>query len=88
MSLVGPRPERPEFVEVLEGKIPFFSTRHRVKPGLAGWAQLKYPYGADEYDAMRKLQYDLYYVKNHSLIMDILVLLQTVEVILLRKGAR
>jgi len=88
MSLVGPRPERPQFVEQLEKKLPFYSTRHRVKPGLAGWAQLKYPYGADEYDAMRKLQYDLYYVKNHSIFMDMLVLLQTIEVILLGKGAR
>jgi len=88
MSIVGPRPERPEFVEILEKKIPFFSTRHRVKPGLAGWAQLKYPYGADEHDAMKKLEYDLYYVKNHSIFMDIMVLLQTVEVVLLGKGAR
>ncbi|WP_444995813.1 TIGR03013 family XrtA/PEP-CTERM system glycosyltransferase [Aliikangiella sp. IMCC44359] len=88
MSLVGPRPERPEFVSELEQKIPFYSTRHRVKPGLAGWAQLKYPYGASEQDTYNKLQYDLYYVKNHSLIMDVLVLLQTVEVIVLGKGAR
>jgi len=88
MSLVGPRPERPEFVNILKAKLPFYSTRHQVKPGLAGWAQLKYPYGADEYDAMRKLQYDLYYVKNHSIFMDLMVLLQTVEVVLLGKGAR
>ncbi len=88
MSLVGPRPERPEFVNILKEKLPFYSTRHQVKPGLAGWAQLKYPYGADEYDAMRKLQYDLYYVKNHSIFMDLLVLLQTIEVVLLGKGAR
>jgi sugar transferase (PEP-CTERM system associated) len=88
MSLVGPRPERPEFVDELEKKIPFYSSRHRVKPGLAGWAQLKYPYGASDEDAYNKLQYDLYYVKNHSFMMDVLVLLQTVEVILLGKGAR
>ncbi len=88
MSIVGPRPERPEFVEKLDKSIPFFSTRHRVKPGLAGWAQLKYPYGASEDDAYNKLQYDLYYVKNHSFLMDLFVLLQTVEVILLGKGAR
>jgi sugar transferase (PEP-CTERM system associated) len=88
MSLVGPRPERPEFVAEFEKKIPFFKTRHRVKPGLAGWAQLKYPYGANEQDTYNKLQYDLYYVKNHSFIMDVFVLLQTVEVILLGKGAR
>lgn len=88
MSIVGPRPERPEFVDNLEEKIPFYSARHRVKPGLAGWAQLKYPYGASEQDSYNKLQYDLYYVKNQSLIMDMLVLLQTVEVIVLGKGAR
>lgn len=88
MSLVGPRPERPEFVGELEKKIPFYNVRHRVKPGLAGWAQLKYPYGASEKDTYNKLQYDLYYVKNHSFFMDVLVLLQTVEVIILGKGAR
>ncbi len=88
MSLVGPRPERPEFVSKLNEKIPFYSIRHRVKPGLAGWAQLKYPYGASENDAYEKLQYDLYYLKNHSIFMDVLVLLQTVEVIILGKGAR
>jgi sugar transferase (PEP-CTERM system associated) len=88
MSIVGPRPERPEFVETLEKKIPFFQVRHSVKPGLAGWAQLKYPYGASEEDAYNKLQYDLYYVKNHSIFMDAFILLQTVEVILLGKGAR
>ncbi|TQV88876.1 TIGR03013 family XrtA/PEP-CTERM system glycosyltransferase [Aliikangiella coralliicola] len=88
MSIVGPRPERPEFVEQLDNKVPFYSARHRVKPGLAGWAQLKYPYGASEDDAYNKLQYDLYYVKNHSFLMDVLVLLQTVEVIILGKGAR
>ncbi len=88
MGLVGPRPERPEFVERLQQQIPFFSSRHRVKPGLAGWAQLKYPYGANEEDAYNKLQYDLFYLKNHSVFMDIFILLQTVEVILLGKGAR
>ncbi|MBV1911043.1 MAG: TIGR03013 family PEP-CTERM/XrtA system glycosyltransferase [Kangiellaceae bacterium] len=88
MSIVGPRPERPEFVTKLEKQIPFFQARHSVKPGLAGWAQLKYPYGASEKDAYNKLQYDLYYVKNHSIFMDAFILLQTVEVILLGKGAR
>lgn len=88
MSIVGPRPERPEFVKDLEAKIPFYGSRHSVKPGLAGWAQLKYPYGASEDDAYNKLQYDLYYVKNHSILMDAFILLQTVEVILLGKGAR
>ncbi len=88
MSIVGPRPERPEFVEKLSKKIPFYKNRHSVKPGLAGWAQLKYPYGASDEDAYNKLQYDLNYVKNHSIFMDALILLQTVEVILLGKGAR
>ena len=88
MSLVGPRPERPEFVAELEKSIPYYYIRHSVKPGLAGWAQLKYPYGASEQDTYNKLQYDLFYVKNHSFLLDVLVLLQTVEVIILGKGAR
>lgn len=86
MSFVGPRPERPEFVKQLDESIPYYDVRHAVKPGITGWAQLCYPYGASEQDAMEKLQYDLYYVKNHSLIFDILILLQTVEVILFGKG--
>lgn len=88
MSFVGPRPERPEFVEQLAEKIPFFRERHYVKPGITGWAQLCYRYGASQQDAREKLQYDLYYVKNHGLLFDILILLQTVEVIMLGKGAR
>ncbi len=88
MSFVGPRPERPEFVKQLNESIPYYDVRHAVKPGITGWAQLCYPYGASELDASEKLQYDLYYVKNHSLVFDILILLQTVEVILLGKGAR
>jgi sugar transferase (PEP-CTERM system associated) len=88
MSFVGPRPERPEFVSRLSESIPYYEVRHAVKPGITGWAQLCYPYGASEQDATEKLQYDLYYVKNHSLVFDILILLQTVEVILLGKGAR
>jgi sugar transferase (PEP-CTERM system associated) len=88
MGFVGPRPERPEFVEQLAEKIPFYRERHYVKPGITGWAQLCYPYGASEQDALEKLQYDLYYVKNHGLLFDILIMLQTVEVILLGKGAR
>jgi sugar transferase (PEP-CTERM system associated) len=88
MSFVGPRPERPEFVERLAKKIPYYHERHRVKPGLTGWAQIRYPYGASEEDGQEKLQYDLYYVKNCSLILDALVLLQTAEVVLLGKGAR
>ena len=88
MSFVGPRPERPEFVGELSDKIPYFSERHRIKPGITGWAQLSYPYGSSEKDSLEKLQYDLYYVKNHSLFLDFLILLQTVEVILFGKGAR
>ncbi|MBN2885140.1 MAG: TIGR03013 family PEP-CTERM/XrtA system glycosyltransferase [Chromatiaceae bacterium] len=88
MSLVGPRPERPEFVSVLEENYAYYGARHRVKPGLTGWAQLRYPYGASEEDALRKLEYDLYYVKNHSLFLDLLILIETVEVVLFGKGAR
>lgn len=88
MRLVGPRPERPEFVEDLAGKIPYYKQRHSVKPGLAGWAQLKYPYGATEKDAYEKLQYDLYYVKNYNVVMDFFILIQTVEIVVLGKGAR
>ncbi len=86
MSFVGPRPERPEFVTDLNEQIPFYDLRHKVKPGLMGWAQLKYPYGASVEDARNKLKYDLYYVKNHSIFMDVLIVIQTVEVVLLGKG--
>lgn len=88
MSLVGPRPERPEFVEQLKETIPYYDARHAVKPGITGWAQLKYAYGASEEDAAEKLMFDLYYVKNQNLILDILIILQTVEVVLWGKGAR
>ncbi len=88
MSLVGPRPERPEFVEQLTRTIPFYSQRHRVKPGVTGWAQLQYTYAASEEDAKRKLEYDLYYVKHAGVFMDMIILLQTIEVVLLGKGAR
>ena len=88
MSLVGPRPERPEFVEQLTREIPFYGERHRVKPGLAGWAQMKFPYGGSVEDAIEKLNFDLYYVKHHSLIFDLIILLQTAEVVLWGKGAR
>lgn len=87
MSLVGPRPERPEFVEELQKEIPFYKERHRVKPGLTGWAQLSYPYGATTEDARNKLEYDLYYVKNASVFLDLIILLETVEVVLWGKGA-
>jgi sugar transferase (PEP-CTERM system associated) len=88
MSFVGPRPERPEFVEHLEQTIPYYRERHTVKPGITGWAQLCYPYGASEKDALEKLQYDLYYVKNRSLVFDLAIIVQTVEVVLWGKGAR
>ncbi len=88
MSFVGPRPERPEFVAQLSKKIPYYRERHCVKPGITGWAQLCYPYGASEHDALEKLQYDLYYVKNKTLLFDLIILLQTAEVVLWRKGAR
>lgn len=88
MAFIGPRPERPEFVAELSAEIPHFTARHYVKPGITGWAQLCYPYGADAKDAAQKLQFDLYYVKNHSLFLDFLILISTVEVVLFGKGAR
>ncbi|MDY6943636.1 MAG: TIGR03013 family XrtA/PEP-CTERM system glycosyltransferase [Pseudomonadota bacterium] len=88
MSFVGPRPERPQFVEVLAQRIPYYMERHRVKPGITGWAQLNYPYGATEQDALEKLQYELYYLKKQSLLFDLMIVLQTVEVVLFGKGAR
>lgn len=88
MSFVGPRPERPEFVEKLKQSIPYYDIRHTVKPGLTGWAQLSYPYGANEQDAAEKLKFDLYYVKHQSLRFDIVILLRTVEIVLFGKGAR
>ncbi|MEG0821679.1 MAG: TIGR03013 family PEP-CTERM/XrtA system glycosyltransferase [Burkholderiaceae bacterium] len=87
MSFVGPRPERPVFVEQLREQIPFYDVRHSVKPGLTGWAQVRYAYGASVEDACRKLQFDLYYVKNNSLFLDVLILLETVRVVLFREGA-
>lgn len=87
MSLVGPRPERPFFVDQLTKEIPFYAVRHSVKPGVTGWAQVRYHYGATVEDSAEKLQYDLYYVKNHSLFLDILVLFDTVGVVLTGKGA-
>jgi len=88
MAFVGPRPERPEFVDQLQKRIPHYAARHQVKPGIAGWAQLCYPYGANDEDARQKLQFDLYYVKNHSMFLDFLILVQTVEVVLFGKGVR
>lgn len=88
MSLVGPRPERPEFVGDLARKIPYYGQRHVMRPGITGWAQMSYPYGASIDDAREKLKYDLYYIKNHSIAFDIAILLRTVEVVLFGKGAR
>ncbi len=88
MSFVGPRPERPMFVDELSKNIPFYDERHRIKPGITGWAQLCYPYGASIQDSKEKLQYDLYYLKNQSLLLDLIILLQTVEVVLVGEGAR
>ena len=88
MSFVGPRPERPEFVQNLQLTIPFYAERHFAKPGITGWAQVRYPYGASEHDAREKLGYDLYYVSNHSLVFDFMILLQTVEIVLFRIGSR
>jgi sugar transferase (PEP-CTERM system associated) len=88
MSFVGPRPERPEFVAMLTEQIPFYAVRHSVKPGLTGWAQVRYSYGATVEQSVRKLEYDLYYVKNHTLLLDLVVLFETVRVVLLGEGAR
>lgn len=88
MSVVGPRPERPQFVEQFKQRIPYYGLRHCVAPGLTGWAQLRYPYGASEADAIEKLRYDLFYVKNHGFQFDLMVLLQTVEVVLFGRGGR
>ncbi len=88
MSFVGPRPERPEFVEDLSQRIPYYAMRHRVNPGITGWAQVCYPYGASLKDAREKLQYDLYYIKNYSLFLDLMIIVQTIQVVLWNRGAR
>jgi sugar transferase (PEP-CTERM system associated) len=88
MSFVGPRPERPFFVEKLKKTIPYYNERFAVKPGVTGWAQVKYPYGATEQDALEKLKYDLYYIKNMSLFMDLMVIFHTVKIVLLSRGSR
>jgi sugar transferase (PEP-CTERM system associated) len=87
MSFVGPRPERPEFVAELTRQIPFYGQRHIVRPGLTGWAQVRYSYGATTEDALQKLQYDLFYIKNLSIALDLFIILQTVKTVLLRRGA-
>jgi sugar transferase (PEP-CTERM system associated) len=88
MSFVGPRPERPYFVDQLSEQVPFYGARHTVKPGVTGWAQVRYSYGSTVEDAVRKLQFDLYYVKNHSVLLDVVILFRTVRVVLLGEGAR
>ena len=88
MSFVGPRPERPYFVEKLNQQVPYYDIRHYVKPGITGWAQVRMDYGASVEEAMEKLEYDLFYVKNHSLFLDFMVLIETIQVVLRKKGAR
>jgi len=95
MSFVGPRPERPEFVKELEERYPYYRERHRLRPGLTGWAQIRYEYwaqiryeyGSNSEDAFEKLKYDLYYTKNCSIFLDLLIILHTIEVVLMGKGA-
>jgi lipopolysaccharide/colanic/teichoic acid biosynthesis glycosyltransferase len=87
MSMVGPRPERPEFVQNLTRDIPYYGQRHVVKPGLTGWAQVCYSYGASVEDALQKLQYDLFYIKNLSIALDLFIIFKTVKTVVLRKGA-
>lgn len=88
MAFVGPRPERPVFVEQLSRRLPYYHQRHRVKPGITGWAQLCFSYADNEQDSKEKLRYDLYYIKNQSLLLDLIIMIQTVEVVLFKKGAR
>src|SRR4030095_2240751 len=87
MSFVGPRPERPEFVTELTRQIPFYGQRHIVRPGLTGWAQVRYTYGASVEDALQKLQYDLFYIKNLSVALDLFIILNTVKTVLRQRGA-
>ena len=88
MSFIGPRPERPSFVEELAGEIPHYAERHRVRPGITGWAQVNYQYGASVEDARQKLGFDLYYIKNYSLALDFLILLRTIQAVLWPVGVR
>jgi lipopolysaccharide/colanic/teichoic acid biosynthesis glycosyltransferase len=88
MSFVGPRPERPEFVEKLNQIIPYYSKRHFIKPGLTGWAQVRYSYGSSVEDAIEKLRYDLYYIKNLSPFLETLIFLETIKVVLFGRGGR
>jgi lipopolysaccharide/colanic/teichoic acid biosynthesis glycosyltransferase len=86
MSFIGPRPERPEFIQMLKQDIPYYDLRHMMKPGITGWAQVKYGYGDSDEDAAEKLQYDLFYIKNYSLILDISILVRSIKVILFGTG--
>jgi len=88
MSLVGPRPERPFFVEQIEREVPFYGLREAAKPGITGWAQVRYPYGASIEDARAKLEYDLYYLKNRSFFLDLAILFHTARHVLTGRGAR
>jgi exopolysaccharide biosynthesis polyprenyl glycosylphosphotransferase len=88
MSFVGPRPERPHFVNELRKSVPYYDQRHTVKPGITGWAQVLYPYGASEDDALQKLKYDLYYVKHMSVVMDLLIVVKTIKIVLFGRGSR
>ncbi|MBV9956779.1 MAG: exopolysaccharide biosynthesis polyprenyl glycosylphosphotransferase, partial [Acidobacteria bacterium] len=88
MNFVGPRPERPHFIRQLAEEIPYYEQRHLIAPGLTGWAQIKYPYGASVEDARQKLQYDLYYIKNQSLLLDAAILFETIKTIIFSRGAR
>jgi len=88
MSFIGPRPERPVFVEQLQRQVPYYSERYLVKPGLTGWAQVRYPYGASIQDAIEKLQYDLYYIKNQSMALDTIILIETARIVLFGRLAR
>ncbi len=87
MSIVGPRPERPEFVEELKGEIPFYGQRHVVRPGLTGWAQVRHSYGSSVEDSLQKLQFDLYYIKNLSIAFDLFIMLETIKTVLVRRGS-
>jgi lipopolysaccharide/colanic/teichoic acid biosynthesis glycosyltransferase len=88
MAFVGPRPERPEFVQWLSQDIPFYDLRHMIRPGITGWAQVRYQYGASLDETKRKLEYDLYYVKHQSIGLDLLIMFETIKTILLRRGAQ
>ena len=87
MSLIGPRPERPEFDEILDKKIPFYNTRYLIKPGLSGWAQVNYPYGASMEDSYNKLSYDLFYIENFSFFLDFLIFFKTIKLVINAKGS-